>query len=592
MEFIRAQKLLQDYYAVPDYQREYEWTNTENGVLLDDIIALLYDTTNETHFTGAIVSIPYEKSNGVNTPIDFADYQIDERNVKHIVDGQQRLTSLSVLIKALIQIIQDDQNAEDKNKERWCNVLNRMLLGDETNSKYFNAPRLVLSGNTGKCYNKAILGISDEGFNALYKGAKRLLKAKTFYLSEIIQRRNELINSGVVRNAEDFYDKIINVIKDRMIFVEILCDGSSNAFQVFDSLNGKGLDLTAADRIKNILMSWSPKAKGAAKWDELVAAVGEDNLTNFFVALFFYSSKRRVSKNKLPDEFKSVYKESATSDFNYFFSDLLRDGSIYGNIRKAVTENKSANELLLDLQQLGMEQVYVMIFAALKHYENIVNDAAFTEFLESIVKLVVRMQVCEKSTNRLDSKFSEWIEMMKNQSMSLQAINTKIVEFKLSMCDDEQFVAAFSKFSPDDNKLSEYYLRCLENEKRRQDKSRDTVKRGLTVEHIIPQGLDPAVWYEDEIVPEEIIDDFKDLVVENIGNKALLYGDDNSSANNNIYEKKKDVYMNGKRGQDQGTPVGTFKLISELLATYPNRFKYEEVKERASSLAKTAVDIW
>ena len=357
-------------------------------------------------------------------------------------------------------------------------------------------------------------------------------------------------------------------------------------------MNGKGLDLTAADRIKNILMSWSPIAKGAAKWDALVAAVGEDNLSNFFVALFFYSSGKRVSKNKLPDEFKTVYKDSATSDFEYFFNDLLTDGTAYGSIRKAATDKDSVNVLLKDLQQLGTEQVYVLIFAALKHYGNIVNDSVFSALLKALVKLVVRMQVCEKSTNRLDGKFSEWIDMMKNQSMSLQAINTKIDEFRLSICDDAQFVAAFSKFSPNDNNLSEFYLRYLENEKRKRAGRRDNVARGLTVEHIIPQGLDPVEWYEDEPVPEEIIEDWKNLVVENIGNKALLYGDDNSSANDNVYTKKKDVYLNGKRGQDQGTPVGTFRLISELLDCYPDMFKYEEVKARAQSLAQTAASIW
>jgi len=271
---------------------------------------------------------------------------------------------------------------------------------------------------------------------------------------------------------------------------------------------------------------------------------------------------------------------------------LLKDGESYGAIRKGITSNAEVNESLKDLMQLNIEQVYVMLFAALKHYGDIINDASFEAFLKAIIKLVVRIQVCEKSTNRLDTKFSEWIDMMKNQSMSLQAICAKVDEYRTSLCDDDQFKNAFSKFSPNDSKLSEYYLRCLENEKRKIVGIRGRVERGLTVEHIIPQGLDPAVWYEEEPVPEEIIEDFKNLVVENIGNKALLYGDDNSAASNNIYDKKKDVYLNGKRGQNQGEPVKTFRLISELLENYPDRFKYEEVKDRADSMSLLAVSIW
>ena len=224
MEFLRIQKLLQDYYAVPDYQREYEWTNAQNGGLLDDIIALFYNTTNENHFTGAIVSIPFEKSNGVNTSIDFSDYEIDEEKVKHIVDGQQRLTSLSILIEALRRVIKGDPTIDDAKKTNFCDLLTRLLLGDDTKSTpngFVNAPRLVLSGNTGRCYNKAILGISDENYNATYKGAKRLLKAKDFYLSELTTRRDELIRDGVIDSAAQFYKKIIDIIKNRIIFVEI-----------------------------------------------------------------------------------------------------------------------------------------------------------------------------------------------------------------------------------------------------------------------------------------------------------------------------------------------------------------------------------
>ena len=595
MEFLRIGKLLQDYYAVPDYQREYEWTNTQNSTLLDDIIGLLYDQNTDNHFTGAIVSIPFEESNGVNTSIQFTEYEINTDNVKHIVDGQQRLTSLSVLMVALKRIIDQDQEIDAVQKQNYCDQLKRLLLGDESKSAgdtFVNAPRIVLSGNSGKCYNKAILGVSEDSYNGTYKGAKRLIAALKFFTKEIQTRRDELIEEGKFQNTGQFYKKLIEVIKNRIIFVEILCDGSSNAFQVFDSLNGKGLDLTAADRIKNILMSWSPSGKRVSKWDELVTKVGEDNLTNFFVALFFYNLGRRVSKNKLPDEFKTVYKDSAQTDFDYFFSELIRDGAYYGTLRRNNTGKKEIDELLKDLQQLNSEQVYVMLFAAMKHYDNVLSDDSFGLFLRAIIKLVVRMQVCEKSTNKLDSKFSEWIDLMKNHSASLQVITKKIDEFRKIFCDDNQFESAFEKFSPNDNSVSEYYLRCIENYKRKSKGDRIPLERGLTVEHIIPQGLDPEVWYEEEQVPEEIKEDYKNMVVERIGNKAILYGDDNSSANDNIYKDKRKVYEEGKRGQNQGTPKDTFQLISELLEDFPERFKYEEVEKRAEALSKVATTIW
>lgn len=145
----------------------------------------------------------------------------------------------------------------------------------------------------------------------------------------------EFVNEGFCQTSEEYYSKIITTLTNKITFVEIECDASSDAFQVFDSLNGKGLDLTAADRIKNIFMSWSPHGKGAQKWDALVSDIGEDYLANFFVSLFFYHTQKRVAKNHLPEEFRNVYKESANADFDFFFNDLKKAGMLYGSLRKA-----------------------------------------------------------------------------------------------------------------------------------------------------------------------------------------------------------------------------------------------------------------
>ena len=100
MDFLTITQIFaKDYYAVPDYQRDYEWTNAENSTLIDDVMAVAFGNESGNHFLGAIVTIPYSESDGVNNSIDLDEYNIDKKNkVKHVVDGQQRLTSFSVLI--------------------------------------------------------------------------------------------------------------------------------------------------------------------------------------------------------------------------------------------------------------------------------------------------------------------------------------------------------------------------------------------------------------------------------------------------------------------------------------------------------------
>ena len=123
--------------------------------------------------------------------------------------------------------------------------------------------------------------------------------------------------------------------------------------------------------------------------------------------------------------------------------------------------------------------------------------------------------------------------------------------------------------------------------------SRFSAPRNLTVEHIIPQTLDSlADWYGSTPVPADIETDFTIDYVQNIGNKALLYPDDNSAASNNNYDSKLSVYKTGKRGQNNGTPVGTFQLISDLVANFPTEFFHGEVIARAKELADYAANIW
>ena len=596
MDFLKIGKIFaQDYYAVPDYQRDYEWTNAQISTLIDDVFDIIKNGGKENHFFGAIVTIPFESNDGINMSIDIKEYGIDESSVKHIVDGQQRLTTFSVFIAALHDMILDDENTSLVFKKNYAEKqLEGIVLGNNYSSNSVPAPRLILNGNTGRCFNNGILKNSDVPYNKVFKGAKRLLNAYKIFVNEIGSKKTQYINDGLIKDSETFYSKVIEAITNRIVFVEIECDASADAFQVFDSLNGKGLDLTAADRIKNIFMSWSPSGKGIQKWDSFVNDVGEEYLASFFIAKFFYIEEKRIPKNKLPDTFKK-FRADALNDFDYFYNESLKkEGDIYGKLRSANTSNKKVNAILKDFQSLKMDQVYVLLFAVVNRYgEMILDTDDYVNFASRLQCLMVRMQVCEKSTNRIDTLFANCINSMKPNGSALSLIIKKIDDEIKASVDDQQFKESFARFSPNDSKVGEFYLRHIENYKRKENKNRNSVDIGLTVEHIIPQNLnDLSVWYGALTVPEEIKSDFKDSVVENIGNKALLYEDDNSAAGNRDYNYKLGKYKDGKNQQTQGTPYNTFYLIKEVVDEYPDRFNHDEVFERAKKLADIAVKIW
>ncbi len=100
------------------------------------------------------------------------------------------------------------------------------------------------------------------------------------------------------------------------------------------------------------------------------------------------------------------------------------------------------------------------------------------------------------------------------------------------------------------------------------------------------------VWYGSDYDLNLLPPDYRENVIENIGNKSLLFADDNASASNNSYRDKLVVYKTGKKEQQEGTPYDTFQLIHDLVDNYPEAFTHVDVIKRAKELAKLAVTIW
>ena len=174
MEFLKLPKLFAaTLYAIPDYQRDYEWTNIQNTTLLDDVFAL-FNPDEKNHFFGTIVTIPYEKDSGSNKSIDFEKYGItDFSSVKHVVDGQQRLTSFSLLAKAIVdmakEIFEGDTDYYVGLVRKLDQMYSSQIYTTETNKA---SPVLILNGNTGRYYNNNVLGLTEQTCDKKLKGAK------------------------------------------------------------------------------------------------------------------------------------------------------------------------------------------------------------------------------------------------------------------------------------------------------------------------------------------------------------------------------------------------------------------------------------
>ena len=598
-------------FVIPDYQRDYSWTAQECDTLLNDIFATMEDENpNKTHFLGTIVTVPYNAEDSTNNPVPLNKFnEIEGDKLVNVVDGQQRLTSICLLARAVFKCMQKDYRDKyfkDGWYNHWSNQLKDLFQCKNVQDKEYkyNLPTMMLSGNTGKCYIEQIQsdienypkeGITVDGKK---KGAKNLINNAKVFADGIEKKIKELD-----KDHESFYEKLCQVLLYKVNFVEINCS-ENDAFQIFDSLNGKGMDLTAADRIKNILLSWDPE-KGEAraqKWDEITDSIDEGMLVDFFSCILFDKCEKRIAKKDITTRFKKEY-ENDWKNFRHFFSELKRKAELYGKLTKPKYFKNELNtdfyEALLDFENIGVTQVYVMLHAAIYHLNIDISHRSndLMDFTRALTSLIVRHQVCSQSMNRLDHYFSGWLKDL-HSGTPLPEITKKIRETTKIAIDDETFRRSFAQYAPKNNKNSTFYLRHLESQMRI-DRAHDSnpLPEVLSVEHVIPQRINRLKWagvnseYDlPEYLKKEREDDFKDLI-EMLGNKALLKTVDNSAASNLDFQTKKEVYRNSaKTNQNGGTPQGTFQMIQEIIDY--DHFTDIEVKKRSKEMADIALKIW
>lgn len=590
MDFVEIGSLLSGgkHFIIPDYQREYSWERLQNQTLWQDLLDLMEQ--GKKHFLGALVTSEYDSQDTALAVLRPDVYHVDESDVYHLLDGQQRLTSVSLLIAALDQEISEDCSLEPNDKQELRVQIHELLFDDGAmDSEGRPAPRLFLKEQSGKYYYKEILKIR-AGSNAdkRYKSVKNMVAAFEFYRKSI-QDWNDSIDS---KERYLNYKKLLMTLKGRVQVVDIRCSRSMNEFQVFESLNGKGLNLTAVDRIKSIYLSAARRSNvdGATKWQSIYAklACNDAQLLHFFTALFFYRSGKRISRIALPEAFKRMTNEEYPH-FNDLDTYLQDSAEIYGSLRKCEWADRQINEVLSEFVELGQDQIYVPLFAAAYVHKESPDD--LLAVAKALLTYAVRYSVCGRPTNALDSEFSKMIDLEKERATSCE-----IVEYIASRTEkDDKFEMDFKSLRTKKASFARYLLRKLENQYRLdEDGNGNPAPEWATLEHIIPKEIDYEKWYGRGNEPDQAIcDSYLDDVVSSIGNMVLINRNDNSAASNRDYKTKLGIYKHGStKVKDYGNPAGTYKLVALLIEDYPESFDHTDVEKRAQELARKAKSVW
>ncbi|MFP6151917.1 DUF262 domain-containing protein [Helicobacter pylori] len=531
-------------FVIPIYQRVYSWEKEHCEQLWDDIIKTGGNDQIEGHFIGSIVFV----HDGIYT----TNY-----NELLIIDGQQRLTTITLLLIAL----RDHLNDEDEFLEKFScqKIQNRYLINsDEKGDKKF----------------KLILSDSD--------------KDTLLYLIDKDRRKPSEPSSKIMENFKLFEEWVSNTNKletifkglDKLMVVEISLErGKDNPQLIFESMNSTGKDLTQTDLIRNyILMGLEPE-KQKIFYKKYWRAMEEDfkqneTLFNQFVRHYLTIKTKTPNINKVYEAFKR-YQQERGIETEALLQDLQKYCGFFCQIAFKKEADKDLNKALSFLVDLEWDVIYPLLLELYSDYsDGVLSKQDFIPIIYLTESYICRRAVCGLGTNGLNKVFAsftkktnkdQYLESIKAHFLSLETTKGKFPK-------DSEFKNLFITIDFYNLKEKKYFFERLENF----DTKEPVNTQECTIEHIMPQTLTEE-WERDL---GENFQAIHDKYLHTIGN--LTKTGYNSEYSNKPFQEKRDMENGFKQ-----SPLRLNQSLKNL-----ESFGEKEIEERANDLADWALKIW
>jgi uncharacterized protein with ParB-like and HNH nuclease domain len=571
-------------FRIPRYQREYVWRRERWECLFDDLL-----DNPPGYFLGSMICI--------NRSDDTMQVQELE-----VVDGQQRLTTLSLLYTALYFCLGQCDLLDDDIKHELFNLRYRLLF--KGNKKTL---RLELSqqGQNHADY-RAILKdaeILKEAEVLANAGNRRLFKAYRYF----INRLDELDDKGKrVFDPEKIQEFLSRINQSTMVKIEV--GSHADAFTLFESLNNKGEPLSALDLIKNNLLSVLEKKKigcideNFTRWTRLLENLSEDYAVQERYLRQYYNAfkyKKEVAVPKVPLATRSniihIYDKLIDKNAESLLTDLLEKAKLYNKLIMPLSDGvppKLAKQLL-DLDRIGGTPAYTFLLYLIAEHP----QSDLTGICEFLVKYFVRRNLTDTPPTRdLARLFIDVITAIneKTNKNNIEKVVREVLLKPGQFATEEVFESKLSGNIYDDNVAATRFILCrIEEENQTREKLTDLWERDdrenfiWTVEHIFPQGPNiPGAWIKMIAAGDETkAKEYRDKYVHKLGN--LTISGYNSKLGNKSFLEKRD------RKDSKGRYVG-YKNGLFLNQTLKNKSSWmvTDIEERTKSLVKLALDLF
>lgn len=500
-------------YKVPSYQRDYSWKQDHWEDLWADILTIL--NGDSIHYMGSIV------------------LQNKGDKKYSVIDGQQRLSTLTLIVLATIRTIQNliDKNIDKENNIERISLLSKKFLGDKDPGSLTYSAKLELNENNNSFFqthlmvfrqplNEKTLGDSD----------KLLWQAYNFFLGKITTHfeNNE--------NGEDLANFLNKQVAERMMFIQIVVEDELSAYTVFETLNSRGVSLTVTDLLKNYLFSLSTKVDlnhVKEKWRKIVDTVGLDNFPAF-LRHYWISKNKLIRQEYLFRAMKDVVKTSPK--VIELLDELERNAQLYNALSNSSDPfwigQRDQKKRIKEIELFKEKQALPLLLAS---YNNLAPEE-FTKVLRVISVITFRYTIIGGlHTNLKEDVYNKAAIKISNKELTTASMIAK--EVKALYTSDKDFKNDFSTTSISTKrgkKLIKYILFEIENHLAQTDT--DYEESPATIEHILPEnaGDDWATNFPVSI---------QESLVYRLGNYTLLEDDKNRECGTKNFEVKKAIYQ-------------------------------------------------
>jgi uncharacterized protein with ParB-like and HNH nuclease domain len=544
-------------FVIPIYQRTYSWIERECGQLWEDIVRTGGNDAIAVHFIGSIV---YIEQGLVPTTL---------LSPLLVIDGQQRLTTVMLLIAALAKALDARGDAEPVDGFSPLKLRNRYLLNPE---------------ETGERHYKLLLSQTDKASLTAIVGSAELPKEQSLRVTQNFKLFEDLI--------ADCAGEFAAVCKGlaKLVVVDIALNrGQDNPQLIFESMNSTGRELTQADLIRNyILMGLEPSLQTRLYeqfWRPMEVDFGQEAYGTHFDGFMRHYLTVKMKTGEIPNV-RKVYEAfkahaqlptAGQVGVEELVKDIRNFASYFCAIALDAETNPDLRIAFHDLRELKVDPAYPFLLELYHDYKTGSLDVPdFVSAVRFVEAYVFRRTICAIPSNSLNRIFANFTKSIQKDRY-LESIQAHLLSLQSQQRfpEDQEFQRDLQTRDLYNFRSRSYWLRRLENHER---KERVEVEN-YTIEHILPQNENLSAKWQEALGPE-----WKRIqkeLLHTLGNLTLTGY--NSEYRDRSFLEKRDMPENGFKH----SPLKLNKDLGML-----EQWTEDAIKDRAKKLATEALKVW